>query len=63
MPNYPLVKIVQYSYLKCQIFSDDINEKLDREELEPLKEALNKLKKENQAPVEWVDYDAAGIRR
>jgi hypothetical protein len=48
---------------QCQIFSDDINEKLDREELEPLKEALNKLKKENQAPVEWVDYDAAGIRR
>ena len=48
---------------QCQIFSDNNNEKLDREELEPLKEALNKLKEENQAPVEWVDYDAAGIRR
>jgi hypothetical protein len=31
--------------------------------LEPLKEALNKLKKENQVPVEWVDDVAAGIRR
>jgi len=39
--------------------------------LDPLKEwllsklnALNdKLKKHNQAPVEWVDDDAAGIRR
>jgi hypothetical protein len=50
---------------QCQIFSDNINEKLDREELEPLKEALgDKLKKENQAPVEWVDDDnEAGIRR
>ena len=49
----------------CQIFSDNINEKLDREELEPLKEALgDKLQKENQASVEWVDEDnAAGIRR
>jgi len=40
-------------------------------ELEPLKEWLlsklnalnNKLKKQNQAPVEWADDDAAGIRR
>jgi len=40
-------------------------------ELDPLKEWLlsrlntlnDKLKKENQAPVEWVDDDAAGIRR
>ena len=50
---------------QCQIFSDNINEKLDREELEPLMEALgDKLKKENQAHVEWVDDDnAAGIRR
>ena len=50
---------------QCQIFSDNINEKLDREELEPLKEALgDKLQKENQASVEWVDEDnAAGIRR
>jgi hypothetical protein len=33
--------------------------------LEPLKEALgDKLKKENQAPVEWVDDDnETGIRR
>jgi hypothetical protein len=32
--------------------------------LEPRKEALDdKLKKENQAPVEWVDDDAAEIRR
>ena len=37
--------------------------RLDREELEPLKEALNKLKKENQAPEELLDDDAAGIRR
>jgi hypothetical protein len=37
---------------QCQIFSDNINEKLDREELEPLKEALgDKLKKENQADI------------
>jgi uncharacterized membrane protein YgcG len=50
---------------QCQIFSDNINEKLDREELEPLKEALgDKLQKENQASVEWVDDDdAAEIRR
>ena len=27
----------------CQIFSDNINEKLDREELEPLKEALTEI--------------------
>jgi hypothetical protein len=49
----------------CQIFSNNINEKLDREELEPLKEALgDKLQKENQASVEWVDDDdAAEIRR
>jgi hypothetical protein len=34
---------------QCQIFSDNNNEKLDREELEPRKEALDdKLKKENQ---------------
>ena len=50
---------------QCQIFSDNINEKLDREELEPLKKALgDKLQKENQASVEWVDDDdAAEIRR
>ena len=50
---------------QCQIFSDNINEKLDRQELEPRKEALDdKLKKENQASVEWVDDDdAAEIRR
>jgi uncharacterized membrane protein YgcG len=50
---------------QCQIFSDNINEKLDREELEPLKEALgDKLQKENQASVKWVDDDdAAEIRR
>ena len=56
---------------QCKIFSEDIDGKLDRLELDPLKEwllnklkALNdKLKKRNQAPVEWVDDDAAGIRR
>jgi hypothetical protein len=33
--------------------------------LEPLKEEAlnNKIKKQNEAPVEWVDDDAAGIRR
>ena len=56
---------------QCKVFSDDIEGKLDRLELDPLKEwlmsrlkALNdKLKKQNQAPVEWTDDDAAGIRR
>ena len=56
---------------QCEVDSNDIDGKLDRSELDPLKEwllsklnALNdKLKKQNQAPVEWVDDDAAGIRR
>lgn len=56
---------------QCKRFADDIEGKLDRLELDPLKEwlesrlrALNeKLKKQNQAPVEWTDDDAAGIRR
>ncbi|XP_052069679.1 uncharacterized protein LOC127708654 isoform X2 [Mytilus californianus] len=56
---------------QCKVFTDDIEGKLDRLELDPLKEwlesrlkALNeKLKKQNQAPVEWSEDDAAGIRR
>ncbi|XP_076074678.1 uncharacterized protein LOC143045794 isoform X7 [Mytilus galloprovincialis] len=56
---------------QCKVFTDDIDSKLDRLELDPLKEwlesrlkALNeKLKKQNQAPVEWSEDDAAGIRR
>lgn len=56
---------------QCKRFADDIEGKLDRLELDPLKEwlesrlrALNeKLKKQNQAPVEWTEDDAAGIRR
>lgn len=56
---------------QCKRFTDDIEGKLDRLELDPLKEwlesrlkALNeKLKKQNQAPVEWSEDDAAGIRR
>ena len=55
---------------QCKVYSDDINGKLDRSELDPLKEwllsrldALNdKLMTQNQAPVDWVD-NAAGIRR
>ncbi|XP_071129013.1 glutamine-rich protein 2-like isoform X9 [Mytilus edulis] len=56
---------------QCKVFTEDIDSKLDRLELDPLKEwlesrlkALNeKLKKQNQAPVEWSEDDAAGIRR
>ena len=57
---------------QCKIFSDDIDRKLDCLELDQaLKEWLlsrlkvlnDELKKQNQASVEWVDDDAAGIRR
>ncbi|XP_061181998.1 uncharacterized protein LOC133190403 isoform X1 [Saccostrea echinata] len=51
-------------------FADDIDGKLDRLELDPLKEwlesrlkALNDKLRRQQAQVEWTEDDAAGIRK
>lgn len=51
-------------------FADDLDGKLDRLELDPLKEwlesrlkALNDKLRRQQTQVEWTEDDAAGIRK